>query len=55
MWWAAAWILKGLLFGVGFGALGPVGGTWAAAWQASMGNVAAGSIFAVIQRLAMIL
>ena len=55
MWWAAAWIVKLLLFWGGFSALGPVAGSWAAIWQAKLGNVAVGSIFAVLQRLAMIL
>ena len=55
MWWAATWALKQALFWGGFSALGPVAGSWAAAWQASLGNVVAGSIFAILQRLAMFL
>lgn len=38
---------------VGFGALGPVAGSFAAAWQAMIGNVAAGSLFAILQSMAM--
>ncbi|KDQ60058.1 hypothetical protein JAAARDRAFT_205101 [Jaapia argillacea MUCL 33604] len=37
---------------VGFGAAGPVAGTLAAVWQASIGNVAAGSAFALCQSVA---
>ncbi|OCH93240.1 hypothetical protein OBBRIDRAFT_885642 [Obba rivulosa] len=37
----------------GFSAAGPVAGTLAAAWQASIGSVAAGSIFALCQSIAM--
>lgn len=38
---------------VGFGALGPVAGSTAAGWQAGMGLVEAGSIFAWCQSAAM--
>ena len=38
---------------VGFSAVGPVAGTAAAAWQASIGSVAAGSLFATLQSTAM--
>ncbi|KAL8887904.1 MAG: hypothetical protein Q9215_004583 [Flavoplaca cf. flavocitrina] len=38
---------------VGFGALGPVGGSIAAGWQSSLGLVAAGSPFAFLQGAAM--
>ena len=38
---------------VGFSAIGPVAGSLAAGWQASMGAVAAGSSFSVIQGAAM--
>ncbi|KIY62806.1 hypothetical protein CYLTODRAFT_494402 [Cylindrobasidium torrendii FP15055 ss-10] len=38
---------------VGFGAAGPVAGSLAALWQASMGNVAAGSLFAGLQAFGM--
>jgi hypothetical protein len=37
----------------GFAANGPVAGSLAAAWQASIGNVASGSFFAQIQAYAM--
>jgi len=37
------------LTAIGFGSAGVVGGSIAAAWQASIGNVAAGSIFAACQ------
>lgn len=38
---------------IGFGALGPVVGSMAAAWQATIGNVVAGSLFAFLQSAAM--
>ncbi len=38
---------------VGFGSLGPVAGTTAAAWQASIGNAAAGGLFATLQSAGM--
>ncbi|KAK0470045.1 uncharacterized protein EV420DRAFT_1634481 [Desarmillaria tabescens] len=38
---------------VGFSAAGPVAGTFAAAAQSGIGNVAAGSTFAVVQSMAM--
>ena len=38
---------------VGFGALGPVGGSIAAGWQSSLGLVVAGSPFAFLQSAAM--
>ncbi|KAI0289368.1 hypothetical protein BC826DRAFT_1032338 [Russula brevipes] len=38
---------------VGFGAAGPVAGSLAAGWQASIGSVAAGSVFSTIQSVAM--
>ncbi len=41
------------LYLLGFGAAGPIGGSIAAAIQASIGNVAAGSLFAFLQGLAM--
>jgi len=37
---------------LGFSVAGPVAGTAAAAWQAGIGNVAAGSLFAGIQSVA---
>ncbi|KAF3165274.1 hypothetical protein TWF106_000621 [Orbilia oligospora] len=37
----------------GFSLLGPVAGSFAAAWQASIGNVAAGSFFAFLQSISM--
>ena len=42
-----------VLGAAGFGALGPVAGSSAAAWQASMGAVEAGSLFAWCQGAAM--
>jgi hypothetical protein len=42
-----------LLAAAGFGALGPVAGSGAAAWQASIGAVEAGSLFAWCQSVAM--
>ncbi|KAI0062765.1 hypothetical protein BV25DRAFT_1825308 [Artomyces pyxidatus] len=38
---------------VGFGAAGPVAGTLAAGMQAGIGNVVAGSSFAVVQSIGM--
>jgi len=38
----------------GFGALGPVAGSFAAAWQASIGSVPAGSLFATLQSAGMV-
>ncbi|OCH93247.1 hypothetical protein OBBRIDRAFT_790422 [Obba rivulosa] len=46
-------IFPSLLAAVGFSAVGPVAGTFAAAWQASIGNVVAGSMFAGLQSLTM--
>ena len=44
---AATWIAAPLVLGaVGFGAAGPVGGSLAAMWQAGIGSVEAGSLFA---------
>ncbi|KAF3315165.1 hypothetical protein TWF173_004057 [Orbilia oligospora] len=37
----------------GFSLLGPVAGSFAAAWQASIGNVVAGSLFAFLQSISM--
>ncbi|KAK6537455.1 hypothetical protein TWF694_011641 [Orbilia ellipsospora] len=42
-----------LLGGLGFAATGPVAGSAAAAWQASIGNVAAGSLFSLVQSISM--
>ncbi|KAH9956243.1 hypothetical protein BC827DRAFT_1232503 [Russula dissimulans] len=42
-----------LVGAVGFGAAGPVAGTLATIWQASIGNVVAGSAFAVAQSIGM--
>ena len=42
-----------ILGAVGFSAIGPVAGSAAAAWQASMGSVAAGSLFPFLQSAAM--
>lgn len=41
-----------ILPAIGFGSAGVVASSWAAAWQASIGNVAAGSTFAACQSLA---
>jgi len=38
----------------GFGALGPIAGSIAAGWQAAIGNVAAGSLFAFLQSVGMV-
>ncbi|KAF8173595.1 hypothetical protein K438DRAFT_2023459 [Mycena galopus ATCC 62051] len=38
---------------IGFGAMGPIAGTIAASWQAAIGNVAAGSLFALLQSVGM--
>ncbi|KAI0289367.1 hypothetical protein BC826DRAFT_1107082 [Russula brevipes] len=38
---------------IGFGAAGPLAGSLAAGWQASIGSVAAGSLFATAQSVAM--
>ncbi|KAK7681790.1 hypothetical protein QCA50_015137 [Cerrena zonata] len=38
---------------IGFASVGPIAGSWAAAIQAMIGNVAAGSVFAAIQSAAM--
>ena len=42
-----------ILGAVGFSSIGPVAGSAAAAWQASIGSVAAGSVFTVLQSAAM--
>lgn len=42
-----------ILGAVGFSAIGPVAGSAAAAWQASMGPVVAGSLFPFLQSAAM--
>ena len=42
-----------ILAAAGFSAIGPVAGSAAAAWQASIGSVAAGSLFAFLQSAAM--
>ncbi|KAJ7861730.1 hypothetical protein B0H14DRAFT_3134494 [Mycena olivaceomarginata] len=39
---------------IGFGAMGPIAGTIAAGWQAAIGNVAAGSLFAFLQSVGMV-
>ncbi|KAH8980745.1 hypothetical protein EDB86DRAFT_2978725 [Lactarius hatsudake] len=46
----AAKIVLGL---IGFSAIGPVAGSIAAGSQAAIGNVAAGSLFATLQSIAM--
>lgn len=42
-----------ILNAVGFSAIGPVAGSLAAAWQASIGSVAAGTLFSFLQGAAM--
>ena len=42
-----------LLGAIGFGSVGPVAGSIAAGWQASIGSVTAGSLFAFLQSAAM--
>ncbi len=42
-----------ILGAVGFSAIGPVASSIAAAWQASIGLVASGSVFAFLQSVAM--
>jgi hypothetical protein len=49
----AAFACPPLLAAAGFSALGPVAGSGAAAWQASIGAVEAGSLFAWCQSAAM--
>jgi len=39
---------------IGFGSMGPIAGSIAASWQATIGNVAAGSLFAFLQSVGMI-
>jgi len=46
-------VAPALLVPVGFGAAGPIAGSLATAWQASIGNVAAGSLFATLQSISM--
>ena len=36
---------------IGFGAAGVIAGTFAAMWHASIGNVAAGGVFAILQSI----
>ncbi|KAI9695930.1 MAG: hypothetical protein M1812_008491, partial [Candelaria pacifica] len=50
---ALALATPAILGAIGFSALGPVAGSIAAGWQASMGTVAAGSFFAFLQSAAM--
>ncbi|KAI0251241.1 hypothetical protein BJV78DRAFT_1282735 [Lactifluus subvellereus] len=46
-------LVFGGLYMLGFGFAGPIAGSLAAVWQASIGNVAAGSLFALLQSIAM--
>lgn len=46
-------LIPAILGMIGFGTLGPIAGSLAAAIQASIGNVAAGSAFAIAQSVAM--
>ncbi|KAF8456505.1 hypothetical protein BDZ91DRAFT_526255 [Kalaharituber pfeilii] len=48
---AGAGVTAGVLAGVGFTAGGVAAGSLAAAWQAMISNVAAGSAFAILQSL----
>ena len=50
---ALACATPAILGAVGFSAIGPVAGSAAAAWQASMGSVVAGSLFPFLQSAAM--
>jgi len=50
---ALALATPAILGAIGFGALGPVAGSIAAGWQASIGSVVAGSLFAFLQSAAM--
>lgn len=50
---ALACAAPAILGAIGFSAIGPVAGSIAAGWQASMGSVAAGSFFAFLQSAAM--
>ena len=50
---ALACATPAILGAVGFSAIGPVAGSAAAAWQASMGSVVAGTLFAFLQSAAM--
>lgn len=45
--------MPAILGAIGFGAQGPIIGSMAAAWQASIGSVAAGSLFSFLQAAAM--
>lgn len=45
--------LPAILSALGFGPLGPTAGSIAAAWQSSIGNVASGSLFALLQTISM--
>ncbi|KAK0213884.1 hypothetical protein IW262DRAFT_1407142 [Armillaria fumosa] len=51
--WLALTIIHFILGLVGFGAAGPVAGSLAALIQSSIGNVATGSLFALLQCIAM--
>ena len=42
-----------ILGAVGFGAYGPIAGSLATAWQASIGSIVAGTPFALLQSMAM--
>ena len=50
---ALALAAPAILGAIGFSAAGPVAGSIAAGWQASMGSVVAGSLFAFLQSAAM--
>jgi len=52
-WFLAPFVASWGLLAWGMGAAGPIAGTAAAAAQASIGNVVAGSIFAFLQSIAM--
>lgn len=50
---ALACATPAILGAIGFSAVGPVAGSIAAGWQASLGTVAAGSLFSFLQGAAM--
>lgn len=46
-------VIPAILGAIGFSGIGPVAGSIAAAWQASIGSVIAGSFFSILQSAAM--
>lgn len=49
-----AFVASAAMKAIGFGALGPIAGSIAAGWQASIGAVSAGSVFSTMQSAAML-